>query len=67
MHNICVYAKENSINDLESLDFYTIATYDKNEYIGDYLDLKGIKNKKEKGRKAKDMVQKLILSNRLII
>lgn len=45
VHNICKYAKENSIDDLESLDFYTIATYEKNEYIKDYLALKGIKNK----------------------
>ena len=45
VHNICKYAKENNINDLESLDFYTIATYEKNEYIGDYLELKGIKSK----------------------
>ena len=45
VHNICVYAKENNINDLEALDFYNIATYEKNEYIGNYLELKGIKNK----------------------
>ena len=47
VHNICKYAKENTINDLEALDFYTISTYDKNEYIGDYLELKGIKNIKK--------------------
>ena len=45
VHNICKYAKENTINDLEALDFYTIATYEKNEYIGDYLELKGITKK----------------------
>lgn len=45
VHNICKYAKENNINDLEALDFYTIATYEKNEYIGEYLELKGITKK----------------------
>ena len=45
VNNICKYAKENTINDLESLDFYNIATYEKNDYIGDYLELKGITKK----------------------
>ena len=45
VHNICKYSIENDIIYNNDLDFYTIATYDKNEYIGNYLDLKGIKNK----------------------
>lgn len=45
VHNICKYSLENDIIYNNDLDFYTIATYEKNEYIKDYLELKGIKSK----------------------
>ena len=45
VHNICKYSIENDVIYNNDLDFYTIATYEKNEYIKDYLELKGIKSK----------------------
>ena len=43
VYNICAYCIENDILYNNDLDFYTIATYKLNEYIGDYLTSKGIK------------------------
>lgn len=43
VYNICKYCIENDILYNNDLDFYTIATYEKKEYIKDYLELKGIK------------------------
>lgn len=45
VYNICKYSIENDVIYNNDLDFYTIATYEKNEYIKDYLELKGIKSK----------------------
>ena len=42
-YNICSWCIDNEIKELEDLDFYEISTYKLNEYIGDYLTLKGIK------------------------
>lgn len=42
VHNICQWAKHNEITDLNKLDFYTIATWEKCEYIIDYLESKNI-------------------------
>lgn len=42
VHNICSWCKDNEITDLDNLDFISIAMYDKNEYIEDYLKSKNI-------------------------
>ena len=48
VYNICKYCIENDIIYTNDLDFYTIATYDKKEYIVDYLEAKGITKKEIK-------------------
>ena len=45
VNNICKYCKENEIDSLQELNFYDIATYDLNEYVGQYLQDKNIINK----------------------
>ena len=45
VHNICKYCIENDIIYTNDLDFYTIATYEKKEYIVNYLEAKGITKK----------------------
>ena len=47
VNNICKFCRENDFNSLQELNFYDIATYDLNEYVGQYLQDKNIISKIE--------------------